>query len=90
MPRPRPRIQIPELVSEFRAREKRSLAMPYFPRSTTFDSTKAFKDGRVIYLSDFKISKPCVKNYPIYFGKYIIISGENILNNLAVRRSIDI
>jgi hypothetical protein len=77
--------------------EKRFAFMrrPFFmPHSNSYDSTKAFKDGRVIYLSDFKVSRECTKRYPIFYGtiyllKYFRIREYNyiLLISIAMPRS---
>lgn len=67
MPRPVPR-RIP-----MNNRARRSMiyypSRPFISPNSLFDSTKAFKDGRVIYLSDFVVTKECVKITPIYMGR---------------------
>lgn len=45
----------------------------YRPSRSLFDSSKAFKEGRVIYLSDFRVTKECVKFSPIFYGKNLTI-----------------
>lgn len=48
---------------------KRRIMWPPFSSSRIYDSTKAFRESRVIYLSDYGINQECQRNFPIYFGK---------------------
>ena len=48
---------------------KRRIMWPHYSASKIYDSTKAFRDSRVVYLSDYEINQECQRNYPIYFGK---------------------
>lgn len=74
-PMPRPltrRMQVPMPVPqiEINQRSKKSMWIPYPSGSQTYDPTKAFRNSRVIYLSDYKIFN-CQKRYPFlpFYGK---------------------
>lgn len=93
MPRPMPGFDFAQRTN------KRMIHRPGFrPDNTFYDSTKPFRDSRVIYLSDYDIFQECRRSFvmPIYFGNFLwklelhklIILYEIYLKNKSYAKSV--
>ena len=49
---------------------KRSILPFPFPSFSAYDSTKAFRDTKLIYLSDLKIYYQNCYHFPVFYGKF--------------------